>query len=142
MLLSLAGAGALRLPSRLVISRRAVSLSALLALPSASHAKFGDGCTECQETELETSPLIEELKRRTAENAEKNAAIVRATTREMGNVNDPGMKMVRYQGINDSIPVTRMMTPPMIKELEKAAGVKVSCPSWGGACEVLVAPKK
>ena len=51
-------------------------------------------------TELESSPLIDELKRRTEANKQKNAAIVRETLNFTNDgAADPSakMKMVRYQ---------------------------------------------
>ena len=73
---------------------------AAIASPIAAAAKLGDGCPSCQENkELETSPLIEELKRRTEANKEKNAAIVKETLSFNGGIVDEEIKMVRYQGV-------------------------------------------
>ena len=130
------------------ISRRAAFASSLLALtaqPQMCRAEFwgyADG-KEMQRDikELDTSPLIEELKRRTAENKEKNAATVKEAT-SAGNSQYDGqvdMKMVRYIGEGDTMPVTRMMGTDQIAKLE-SMGYKVKCPTWGGACE-LVEPK-
>ena len=47
--------------------------------------------------------------------------------------------MVRYAAEGDALPVTRMMNPEQVKQME-ALGFKLNCPSWGGACEVK-APK-
>ena len=86
-------------------------------------------------TELETSPLIEELKRRTEANKQKNAQQVKdaSIAYNSGVVSDGNVKMVRYQGAQDALPVTRMMGAEQIKELEKL-GYNLNCPSWGGAC--------
>ena len=78
--------------------------------------------------ELETSPLIEELKRRTEANKAQNKAIVKeATVGAQGGIYDDtaGMKMVRYAGANDLAPVTRIMNPQQVKELE-AQGFKLN----------------
>ena len=104
--------------------------------PLAASAKLGDGCPECQKNkELETSPLIEELKRRTEANKERNAAIVKENLAFTGNVAEEEVKLVRYQGATDTIPVTRMMNKQQIQQLE-GLGYQVNCPSWGGACDV------
>ena len=120
------------------LSRRSALTSGFLAVAAAApaSAKFGDGCPECQQNkELETSPLIEELKRRTEANKERNAAAVKETLAFTNGVVDEQVKMVRYQGKDDSVPVTRMMTRSQIQELE-TLGYNIDCPSWGGACEV------
>jgi hypothetical protein len=70
---------------------------------------------------------------RTRENKAKNAAAVKEVTSFQGNVYEPEVKMVRYAGPGDSVPVTRMLSSPQIKELE-VAGFELSCPTWGGAC--------
>ena len=138
-MLSLCVCSAARQPGG-ALSRRSALTSGFLAvaatLPAPCSAKFGDGCPECQQNkELETSPLIEELKRRTEANKEKNAAAVKENLAFTNGVVEEQVKMVRYQGKDDSLPVTRMMTRSQIKELE-ALGYKVECPSWGGACEL------
>lgn len=84
-------------------------------------------------TELETSPLIEELKRRTEVNKEKNTAEVKAMTQLKASVYDPELRMVRYDG------VTRMLTPEQIKELN-VLGYDLSCPGSGMACGLKVRP--
>ena len=48
---------------------------------------------------------------------------------------DSQMKLVRYAGQSDVLPVTRLMGPQQVKELE-SLGFAVNCPAWGGACEV------
>lgn len=121
--------------SRRAILVSAASYAAVVQRPSASEARIGDGCTECTNKELETSPLIEELKRRTEANKEKNAAIIKETTDFTGAVAEEKVRMVRYAGAGDSMPVTRMMTDVDIKKLE-SMGFVVECPSWGGACSV------
>ena len=144
VLLIVARATALRSPAAKITSRRAAVTSGVLAAfaqPLASHAKLGDGCSECTNKELETSPLIEELKRRTAENKAKNAAAVKETVAFTGGVTEEEVKMVRYQGADDSVPVTRMMTKSQIKQLEEA-GFKLDCPEWGGACGVKEVPRR
>ena len=125
--------------ARSACSRRAVSAGILAAIawPHASEAKFGDGCSECENKELaaEESPLIQELKRRTEANKERNEATVKETTRFTSGVADEDVKMVRYAGPDDTMPVTRMMTKSQIKELE-SLGFDVLCPDWGGACGI------
>jgi len=119
--------------------RRAVltgAAAALVAAPRAAMARFGDGCAECTNTETETSPLIEELKRRSVANKDANAAAVKELTARKNPVYTESVKMVRYMGENDTVPVTRMMTTQQVAEIEKL-GFKVECPSWGGACEVI-----
>lgn len=134
---------ALRLDGmHIITSRRSALLSgaAAAAMPTAGHAKsIGDGCPECVNKELTTSPFIEELLRRTEANKERNEAIVKASTAAKNDFIEEETKMVRYAGVNDAVPVTRMMTKSQIKELE-AKGFVVSCPDWGGACEVKAAP--
>lgn len=93
---------------------------------------------QLQNAAPETSPLIEELKRRTAANKAQNEAIVKeASAGAQGGIYDEaqGVKMVRYAGDGDLTKVTRMMGPQQVKELE-AQGFVLKCPSWGGACEV------
>ena len=120
--------------------------AAAMARPQIAFADFfgyEDGkAMQQKNAELETSPLIEELKRRTEANKERNAAIVKeASTGAQGGVYDEtqGVKMVRYAAEGDALPVTRIMNPEQVKQME-ALGFKLNCPSWGGACEVK-APK-
>ena len=127
------------------LSRRSAVLASALALaarPRSSRAGdfFGyesGRAMQLQNQELETSPLIEELKRRTEANKEKNAAKVKETITFTNAVNDDtaGTRMVRYQGTNDVVPVTRLMSPEQVKELE-ALGYSLKCPTWGGTCEL------
>ena len=139
LLLAVAPTESLRLTAHRRIDRRSATaglVAALATLPASKvSAKFGDGCPECSNKELESSPLIEELKRRTAANKEQNAAAVRETTQFTSGVYEAEVKMVRYAGPNDTVPVTRMMNKQQIKELE-SLGFNVDCPSWGGACDV------
>ena len=131
------------------LSRRAAFASSLLVLttqPQACRAEFWgyeDGkAMQRQNKELDTSPLIEELKRRTVENKEKNAALVKEATIG-GNSQYDGQvdaKMVRYVAEGDTIPVTRMLGPNQISKLE-SMGFKLKCPTWGGACEVIEPPR-
>ena len=134
-------ATALHLPDAIsrrgnAITRRGVlAAAAAAAAPRAAHAVFGDGQQlQRDHAELETSPLIEELKRRTEANKEANAASGRAMTSQKVSVYDPELTMVRYAGAGDSMPVTRMMTPQQIKELQ-ALGYELDCPNVKGmAC--------
>ena len=148
LLLLATGAAALTRPPASTppaqLSRRAALASSVLALsplPSMAGDFFGytDGVAMQQANkELETSPLIEELKRRTEANKAKNAATVReASFGAQGGVYDEaaGMKMVRYAGAGDALPVTRMLNAQQVKELE-SRGFELKCPSWGGACDI------
>jgi hypothetical protein len=60
------------------------------------------------------------LSGRTAANKEKNAAIVKENIAYSNPVYDEsrGVKLVRYQGQGDSIPVTRIMSTAQVQELE------------------------
>ena len=124
------------------LTRRAALSSALLlasALPHASVALTDGQAMQLQNAELETSPLIEELKRRTEANKEKNAQLVRERTASMGNVYEEKMQFVRYQAEGDALPVTRAFSEQQIKQLE-AQGYALDCPKTAGmACRLVLA---
>ena len=64
----------------------------------------------------------------------KNEALTKELVQAKGNVYDPGVQMDTYAGEGDSMPVTRMMTPEQIKELQKL-GFELDCPNVAGmAC--------
>ena len=92
---------------------------------------------QLQNAAPDTSPLIEELKRRTEANKAQNAAIVAGSSAgaQGGLYDDPNVKLVRYQGQDDLVPVTRIMGAQQVKQLE-AKGFALKCPKWGGACEI------
>ena len=73
------------------LSRRTLVAHAFLSsgFPQAVHASTSGQRMQLENAEVETSPLIEELKRRTAANKEKNAAAVRAVTQFSSNVYEP-----------------------------------------------------
>ena len=113
-----------------------------IALPSHAVSRLGGfGATECiteacerrvanTPQELETSPFIEELKRRTADNSAKNAATVKERTlaSSTGIINDavPGFyTSVRYDG------VTRILNSEQVKALQ-AEGFELDCPTQPG----------
>ena len=126
------------------IDRRA-AISGFLATvafpPTFALAAIGDGCSLCTNKELDSSPLIQDLLKKTAENREQNAAAVKDyQNAAAGSVYEAEVKMVRYTGANENIPVTRMMTRVQMKELE-SLGFEISCPDWGGACSVKEVPK-
>ena len=137
------------------IARRALiaSVLAVRLTPQPATARSAIGAfgakecrtDECRErvaatpTELESSPLIEELKRRSKENAESNARSVKAITSAAngGVINDAApdyYTSVRYDG------VTRILDKQQIKEL-KSQGFELSCPKQAGfPCTLVEAP--
>mmetsp|Transcript_14095 Transcript_14095/g.47001 ORF Transcript_14095/g.47001 Transcript_14095/m.47001 type:complete len:145 (+) Transcript_14095:63-497(+) len=124
-----------RASSSLVATSRRTAIALAAGLPSAASA-LTDGQRMQVDAELTTSPLIEELRAKTAANKEKNEAAVRQLTSTMGSVYDPPLKLVRYLGEGDSMPVTRMVTPEQIKELN-AQGYELDCPKSGAACGLI-----
>jgi hypothetical protein len=130
---------AFKLPSSAGFSshRRSVlaTASSLLAAAAPQCSAHAD--------EVDTSPLMEELKRRTALKRE-NAADAKQTSANFKFVSydeSKGDVMVRYQGVDDEGPVTRTMSPNQIKALE-SKGFLVKCPSWGGECALFFGPAR
>jgi len=140
-------------------SRRAALTAVLAAVPLSNPIKVhagqsalgGFGASECKTdvcreriaatpTELETSPLIEELKRRTEKNAQKNAALIKEMTNGAsgGQINDAApdyYKSVRYDGL------TRILNKEQVKALQ-SQGYELDCPKQAGfPCNLVEAPK-
>lgn len=101
---------------------------------AASAARVDGQRLQLENAELETSPLIEELKKRTEANKSKNDATVQAVTNSMGNVYDPNLTLVRYPDYPGATPSTKMLKPADIKAL-RAGGFELDCPPTAGmAC--------
>ena len=133
---------------RAVLSALAIAIVPLPRSANAAGSAIGAfGAAECRTVEcreriadtpreMETSPLIEELRRRTAENAEKNKMQVKQMTISAsgGVVNDaePNFyRSVRYDGI------TRIIDKGQVKELERQ-GFELECPKQAGfPCKVV-----
>ena len=109
------------------LSRRdAASLLAAATLPFATRPAAAlqrrDGQQMQRENaELETSPLIEELKRRTEANKEKNKQLVSQVTNAAQPPPETPLRSVRYDG------VTRMYDEEQMKQL-RALGYELDCP--------------
>lgn len=138
-LVLLASATSFKAPPAAAASSRRSVLAAASSLLGAAAPQSSANADE-QNNELDTSPLIDELKRRTAakqDTKEQNTVSFKFVAYD----ERQGEVMVRYQSVGDELPVSRRLGPNQIKELE-SRGFMIKCPSWGGECALFFGPAR